>query len=257
MTLRQPEAAITTITGVVDSFGAGGGKASGFVELWTLRFALDMWRSESGELCRSPLKIERQVTDAELRDYMQRIRPRTMVCARVTHQGTGAALLDALLSDVVVDAEFDARIHELNSPVYRDHPELGRLTLEPRFRRWFTGQAAWCGSQIGITVGAVDADGFDSAARVVVEVLASQVSWTERLNRALLDALLPLKNGSWRGDDPHLEAEGFLRRATLCSVAADSDGTLRFGFDADDMFTDHAIQVSFDPATGKLDAGIV
>jgi hypothetical protein len=246
------------VVGLVDPFGSGGATVGGEEVNWTLRFALDTWRSSDGVLHSTPLRVGREVSHDDLQSLMGRIRPLSIVRVRVAMGDDGDATLIALLEGGADDDALLKRLAELKQPVTRADETFGTLTLEPRLRSWFVADTSWGGSPVRLLLRAVESPDLERAIAVARRVWEDQPSWESRRRRSLIRDLLTLKNETWLDEDePPLSEEDLLERACLEAISVWPDGEVELMHHDDDMFWGHGIQLTGSVGDDELEGTIV
>jgi hypothetical protein len=246
------------IVGLVDGFGAGGGKSRGETH-WTLRAGFVAWRVAGQPLRKSKLHLLRTVTDQELDDLRKAITPDSILRIRARlfeEDGAADALLEAVLGPESSDAELSAHAAHLRKRVTREDPILGTLTLDRRFNQ-LTARASWNGRPAEVRLDATTKDDFDAAIRAAHTLWQDQISWDRRVLDCALAKLLPLKNSNWLDEDEReVTPDQFTARMTLQTVAVRPDGHFEFWYRDGDLFLGHSIFVSGTLAEGPRRASI-
>lgn len=249
------EAAGVEVIGLVDPFGSGGGSAHGGP--WMFRFAFDCWRDAEGVFHPEVLRVEREVSKSELAGLMKRVERCTIIRARVSLGADGAAQLRALVEGSANDPQLEQRLAELNGPVTYSDSAFGTLTLEPRLRSWFCGDAKWQGAPVELMLHAAEISELERPLEVVRRLWEQQASWDARRRECLLRDLLPLKNDGWLDEnEAPVTADELLARALLETVSATPEGGVTFWHADGDLFWGHAIEVSGAIDRDELEANI-
>jgi hypothetical protein len=248
------------VFGVVSLSGASGDKLRGDT-LWTLRFTLEAWRIDTGNIQTRPLTIQRAVTDQELKRYQDQIKPYTVirVSARVVADsllGSPQGLLEALARIDASDAELNDYAVQLQEPVIHKDPVLGTFTLDRRVN-WFSGDVVWNGNPIPLQLSARDPAEVQEALKSAYSLWESQDAWNRRIRDYAAQELLPLKNRNWLGEnEAELSADQFKDRMTLEAIAVAPGGSFDFWHNDGDLFGGHTIQISGNLTEGPTDADI-
>jgi len=257
--LEQLAAApIAEILGVVSPTGASGGKA-GREDLWTLKLALDAWRTLDGPVQTRPLTIRRKVTNQELSNYMRLLKPYDVVLlrARVVADspfGGPEALLEEFVGSRNSDLELNAVARKLQEPVTLEDPLLGTFTLDRRLNQ-FAGRANWNGKTVELSLHAKEAAEVEAALKTAHALWKDQQLWHQRVGDYAVQRLLPLKNEAWlEEDDDELLPEEFKARMTLDAITVRPNGSFEFWHRDGDMFWGHAVHISGSLARGLTGA---
>jgi hypothetical protein len=232
----------TIISGVVHPHGSGGVARKG--EGWTLRFAFDTWRGEDGILHRDNLTVSQQVTQDELRDYMKQIQPYGIISARVVFTGAASVeLLELLDQSLKTDDALVQRAAELLKPKTFEDKLFGTFTLDRRVD-WYGATVIWAGSEIRLTLSAIENAEIGAALRVASKLWQDQPVWTQSIGEYVVQDLLQLKNDVWLDDDEvELTSEDFKARMSLETIGVYPDERFEFWFRDGDLFFGHSIVV--------------
>lgn len=250
MMAMQNDTAPVVISGVVHPRGASGSQ-DGPAAPWILALTLETWRGADGVIRPTELTVTRRVADAEVRGWMDRIRPGAVVTLRVRLTGPNSAeLVDLLEHAGAPDEALARRAAELAAPVTRRHPRFGTLELN-RALGWYEGAGTWEGKPVLVYLEAGDDAALDSALAAAERLWSNQRGWGERIRDYAVRELLPLKNGDWLDDgEAPVTPDRFRARMTLQSITVSPNGSFDFMHDDGDLFAGHSIQV-----TGTLDEG--
>lgn len=237
--------------------GVSAGKSRGET-LWLASIDLAAWRAPGEEMCEQRRCLSAQVDDGGLKAMQKTLEADHIyrVTVRRSKEG-GAALL--LAGEVLpgADPALEALLARRLTPVYYDHPALGRLTLG-RTVNWFEGAAQWMGRMVDVYFDQGGQEEMADSARTLCTLLDHQGEWNRRVLEKASQELLALKNDAWLGDgeDP-LTEEAFHRRMRLESIEGRPEGVFTFWFDDGDLFWGHAIVVSGTLDRGPQDAEIM
>ncbi len=248
------------VVGVIDASGAGGGNLRGDAN-WTLRFAFAAWYRDSSEVMTDELMIQRQVSREQLDQYMERIKPYTIVRARVrlaesTEYGGPHGLLIDDVEVIESDEKLDDWVIRLQEPVTFEDKVFGTLTLDRRLD-WYEGRVEWQGELITLSVSAENDGDLEKSLATAYALWQSQDDWHKRIRYFAVKRLLELKNESWlEDDDTTISAEQFKDRMKLQSITVYPGGSFEFWHDDGDLFWGHAIAVDGTLSDGPTDAGI-
>jgi hypothetical protein len=123
-----------------------------------------------------------------------------------------------------------------------DHPQLGRLTWEPRLD-WWDGKAE-LRPGLDVTFSVAPAGGDDAAAFASAVSIIAWVRENEGAARHLAASsdLFETYNSTWN-EGPVISAEAFAERMSLDAITIRYDNTCTLWFNDGDMFLGHAICV--------------
>jgi len=253
-------APMVEVVGVVSPVGVSGGRSGG-EELWMLRLVLDAWRIAGGQMQTRPLRIQRKLTDPELKQLQKAVPPDAVVRlrARVVLEspfGEPAGLLDCFVGREQSDTELNRYALQLQQPVHHQDPVFGTLTLDRRVSS-FSGAAAWRGRAVALHLSAKTPADLDAALRTAHSLWQAQDQWHERILDFAVQQLLPLKNESWLGEDEaEITAAQFKQRMALKAISAHPDGSFDFWHSDGDLFWGHLIEVAGNLREGPKRADI-
>ena len=249
------------IIGLVDPSGAGRSKMAGDAE-WRFSTTLVAWRLPGGPMQRTSVRLERTADDGAYAILGPAFDPYDLVRVSVRmpppeSDGVHHALLVSLLQTVVDDDELEAFASDLQASVVVSDPQLGRLTLERQYD-WFKSEIAYRAGLVDLTVPATadDRPSMLAEARSVVGALAD---WDARARVRIGGDLFELYNDTWRDEEADRAAisrEAFDARLVLTAIGIEDEGALAFWYDADNMFTDHSIEVRGTLSNGFEEASI-
>lgn len=244
------------ISGVVHPRGSGGVQ-DGPDAPWILRFELEAWRGADGVIRSTRLAVSREVAEAEVRAWMDRVRPGAVVTLRVRLTTPDSAELIELVEPAgATDEALARRAAELSAPVTRPHPRFGTLTLD-RTVSWWEAKTTWEGKPVTLYLSADDEAALDSALAAAARLWDDQRGWGRRIRDFAVRELLPLKNDGWLDDgEAPVTPDRFRARMTLQSITVWPDGTFDFMHDDGDLFFGHSIQVAGSLDEGPTDADI-
>jgi hypothetical protein len=244
------------IDGVVHPRGAAGVKLGGD-DVWSLGFAFETWRDDTGAVHREELAMHRDGSHAELGACMERIRGLEVLRARVRFGGERGAELVELVEHAFDEGDaLVQRAAELREPKTREHARFGTLTFVHRLG-WWDATPTWCGVPVRLHLDGAADDLLEEALRAAEELFDDQPTWSRRVRDFAVEKLLPLKNKAWLDDDEEpLTPADFEARMTLKSITVSPEGDFDFFHDDGDLFWGHAIQVMGTLRDGPQDADI-
>ena len=246
-----------TITGMIDGIGAGGGSTQGSDWFGTFTFAV--WRAGNGPVRTEPLRIEQHVGPKDaLKRFMDRLEARQLIRIAIAADPEPYGerpRLKAEMRTVVGPAE-DAEIAAVAAPILDPppyhHPKLGEFRPDKRFPKSLEGHATWLGRRIGLVLNADGADAPEQLAETALKLLADQLGWQNKVERAVYDELHPVWiDAGWGTDGDSPTREQWLSRLTLKSITIDEGGSFDFDFDDGELFWGHYVF-----ASGSLDEGV-
>ena len=242
------------VLGAVGADGPGG-VGTDTEGTWLLEVELEPWKTPSGPLQKTPLRIHKRVPKGELRPLMDRLGTHTLVELLVRGAGDRAELLQVLNSSVT-DPELVREAERLQQPVTITLPDLGELTLDRRVG-WFERDVLWCGRTVRLALDTDDQRDPSGSAATATVLLGDDENWDRRIREFAVAQLLELKNESWLDEgEPRVSAEQFLDRMRLESITTSIDGSFAFWHDDGDLFWGHAIEVSGNLRDGPTRADI-
>lgn len=244
--------------------GVGAGKG-GKEKHWTARIEiLGYVDLTDGRKSDQKGTLEWVVTDAEAgeRSYLRALETLHIYRVRAyPAQKTGEARMDTparlaglYLDEILSDAEQDAYLQGLldaYNTVEKLHSEtLGDLTLD-RDMECYNGNAAWCGTEIEVSLLAEDPDEDYEAGLAMLEAFfASAEKWDPVLRRYAAEEMTELANEWAQEDEDEITEETFAERLEAESLVFEPDGTFTFYFGDGDMFDGHSVTVY-----GNMDEG--
>lgn len=223
---------------------------------------LDIWRITNGPLRHTPLRLTREVDDAELAIYQQQIAAETAIAVRAHSlaevEASWRGALDAFIGPVD-DVELDSALEQIQRPLIYDDPRFGRFTLDRRVD-WFEAEVSWNSAPVRLAI-SCDSSRDSAPGLAVANALWNDAAeWARRVSEFAIEQLLPLKNDCWLDEDGEDEQElddaAFLARMSLQSITIYGDGALEFWHDDGDLFFGHSILVSGTLSGGLTDANI-
>jgi hypothetical protein len=238
---------------------AGGSKEK---DGWDLVFMVQPFRRGDGTIVESEaMRVEAgPITEKALSTWMARLSPGDLVrfaAREVSPPPRGLPWWHGRASLPIRkarDAELEAIAARRATPVVVTDPTLGTLTLIREHDCWKTRRRRR-GSSYGVFIDRShqgddrrrDARDIVRAGRVVRRIEEDLGA----IRRAVVEAMLPLHNDTWRGDAPRLSARRFAARLSISEMSVAPGGAATLWFEADGMFTDHAIEVRLG-RTGKV-----
>lgn len=252
MPLENP----STIIGLVDADGAGGGRA-GESDEWSLILQLAGWRHPGAAVVAGERCCEMPASEADVDSLMDRITAYTIIEAEIDGSSTAEMTkLRRIVRIGVSDPELEQLAARLQEPVLLDDPTLGRLEYSRRFGE-FEGRVEWCGRVVTVSLRSDRPDDPPAALETAARLFADQAEWDRRVREYAVEKLLPLKNGSWlEEDEAELSADAFLSKMTLETISVEESGEFSFWHDDGDLFWGHSIAISGSLSEGLTDADI-
>jgi hypothetical protein len=245
---------MTKIEGIVAS--SGGVSGTDNYSKWWLTFALDPWREVGGDWRKGDeLRVmapapshdvaRRQAAALRageiLRLAIKKIVPRSRYRTRYA---VGRGPVRRIRGDAAARALVAqrARPHTIRDRVF------GTLQLERAFD-WVSTWRKIDGVSSELAIKIRDADDAEGIAADVVKgrpVLVRTLKQLPSIRGAVARKLLGLYNGTWREGRPKLSRAAFLERISLSSIIVAPE-RVTIHFEADEMFTDHGIEVRLGP----------
>ena len=245
---------------VVNVMGAVGADPPGGVsinvkDLHILRFSFAAWLIEGGKLQEQALRVERVVSLEELRRYMSRVRPYTIikVQARVDTSPEPRALLETLVSETD-HAELRSFLTEFQKPVTYQDDVLGTLTLDRRGGD-YKATVVWKETSAELSLAADKVDELEKLLQTARVLWESQGAWEERITSYAARELLENANDRSE-DDSNITASQFQAIIKVGTIVVEADGSFAFFYDDGDLFLGHVIIVNGTLAEGPTDACI-
>lgn len=247
------------IIGVVGPSGVTGGRFGGAV-MWTLALPLVAWRQAGLPVEHSELRVQKPVTDEELKVFQERAKSYAVVRVKARLAGLNAAghpralLVDFLGEDS--DAELQAQAQKLQEPVTFEDRQFGTFTLDRRVD-WYEAETHWMSKPVRLSFNADEPDKMGKSLATARQLWADESAWQQKIDRCALEHLLDLKNDNWLGEEEtEVSPEEFAERMRIESISVQSDGSFEFWYDDGDLFWGHTIMVSGSLESGCTDAGI-
>jgi hypothetical protein len=246
----------STIIGLVDAGGAGGGTVGGSGH-WSLIFHLAGWRHPGSRVVVGERRCEMPVREAELRPLMDRVKAYTIVEAEIDNSSTATVTkLRRIVRTGASDPDLEQLAIRLQEPILLHVPTLGRLEYIRRFGE-FEGRAEWCGRVVAVSLRCANPDDPAAVLQAAARLFTEQAEWDGRVREYAVGKLLPLKNGSWlEEDEAELSAGTFLSKMTLETISVEESGDFSFWHNDGDLFWGHAIHISGSLSEGVTDADI-
>jgi hypothetical protein len=227
---RLNESEMITVAGVVHASGAGGARSCG-EEQWTLLFDLQPWRNPAGEIDDRKLVVRKPVSEQELHELRNFIRPYDILTlrARVAAPDAGDsdwvhALLVGKPEKSARDVELEARAAKLQTPVILQDAFFGQLTLDRALNRYEV-ETTWRSMPILLYLSQEGCDDPNQVVQAARDLWEEQMQWDQRIRDYAVQKLLDLKNGSWLDDlEQEVSAEEFKKRMTLESMGLCPNG---------------------------------
>lgn len=169
-----------------------------------------------------------------------------------------------VLEENIQETRLDAIREHLMKPVTIKDAVFGTFVLDRQFSD-FEGTVDWLGTECSVSLETDEQDG-DTAGKAYAhlqELYKNRAEWDDKLRQFAAEELLELAN-EWFDDEDdddddfededgedeihitHITKKEFLRRISANGIVVTPSGDLTFYYDADDMFTDHAIIIDAD-----------
>ncbi|MDE6363063.1 MAG: DUF2262 domain-containing protein [Lachnospiraceae bacterium] len=191
--------------------------------------------------------------------------------ARKHKQTKGSYLLLEILEENVSDPQLNPIKEHVSTPVTIEDSALGTFLLEREYS-WFEGTADWLGTECHVYLITDEEDG-ETAEKAYAHfqtLYQDRDAWDDKFRQFSADSLLELANDWYDPDnyDENLDDEldnndedlddempikrdEFIRRMSIESIEIDDEGDMTVYYNADEMFTDHAI-VIYAEIRGKI-----
>lgn len=247
---------VCVVTGVVAPSSPSGARI-GSNEEWSLHLTLDMWHREDRLAVSTPLRIRRDVGQAELESLLSRLHACELVSVRVRFEEPDSAQLIEILK-APHDPSEDLTRHaaDLIEPMTFIDGQFGTFTLDRRLD-WYQGSALWGGRTVSLNLNAAQEPELSAAIRNASTLWEQQSAWSRRLEDCALTHLLTLKNDCWLDDDEQsLGPEEFRARLRLESVTVEPDGEFEFWYNDGNLFLGHSVRVDGNLTDGATHASI-
>lgn len=246
----------STIIGLVDALGSGGGSVGG-TDKWNLIFHLAAWKTHDGHLSIGKLRCELPVSESNLSALMSTVTAYKIVEMDVKEETAHRTML---LNSVALSGSSDPQLEKvregLQRPVKVNARGFGELELDRRFGS-YEGNAKWCGAEVVISLSCDNPTEPSAAISAATRLFEAQDEWNARVRQFAIDRLLPLKNETWLDEDePELSPSDFASRMKLTTIEFDESGNFTFWHNDGDMFWGHAIQINGNLTNGLTDADI-
>ena len=159
----------------------------------------------------------------------------------------------------VSESRLDAVREHVIQPVSIEDDILGTFALDRQFS-WFEGTIDWLGTACHVSLRTDEEDG-ETAAKAyshLKKLYENLREWDEKFRLFAAGELWELANDwygcddeNWDEDDEdadeiHITKEQFFHRISIESISIYPSGNFTLYYDADDMFTDHAIEIEAD-----------
>lgn len=179
-----------------------------------------------------------------LKPYMRKTVNNCYMVVKVLEKNASEPRLDAVKEHVM-------------QPVSIVDDVLGTFELNRRFS-WFEGTVDWLGEQCSVSLETDEEDGetAKNALAHLKKLYEDRKEWEDKFRQFAADELWELANDWYECDDEdwdedeeydedviHITKEQFLDRISIISITVYPSGRLTLYYDADDMFTDHAIEI--------------
>lgn len=193
------------------------------------------------------------------------------------HKNTkGHYLLLEILEENVSDPQLNPIKEHMSTPVAIEDSTLGTFLLEREYS-WFEGSVDWLGSECEVYLITDEEDG-ETAEKAYAHFQAlyqDRAAWDDKFRQSAADELLELANDWYNPDDygenfdddfdadenldddeMPIKRDEFLRRLSIGSIEIDDEGDMTVYYNADEMFTDHAI-VIYAEISGKISSASI
>lgn len=166
-------------------------------------------------------------------------------------------LLD-ILEENVSDPQLNPIKEHVSTPVTIEDSTLGTFLLEREYS-WFVGTADWRGTKCNVYL-ITDEENGETAEKAYAyfqTLYQDREVWDDKFRQFSADELLELANEWYEYSDDDFDVEmpiqrdEFLRRLSIASIEIYEEGSITVYYDADEMFTDHAI-VIYAKIDGKI-----
>lgn len=192
-----------------------------------------------------------------LKPYMRKTVNNCYMVVKVLEKNASEPRLDAVKEHVM-------------QPVSIVDDALGTFVLNRQFS-WFEGTVDWLGEQCQIYLRTDEEDGetAENAFAHLKKLTENRKEWDDRFRLFAAEDLWELANEWYECDDEELDEEDedadiiyitkeqFFDRISIISITVYPSGRLTLYYDADEMFTDHAIEIDADVNGNMKRADIV
>ena len=233
------------IWGVVDG-GTAGGCSSGNDE-WCLIVHLAGWKYPDGKLCKEKVRVEMPVPKADLRLYMDRIRPYSLIRMRgtMTPKQKWCSYCQASsveLSDL--DEECALFAVELQKPIVFVDDHFGELTLQRDGYDSYLGTIKWDGKNVPLSINLEMGNDLHFLIENAKQLHAAEKTWVERLSAYAETEVLPLMNQQWREDETPFSFAEFKSLMQMDSIGINAPDLIGFHFDGPEIWQVFSITAS-------------
>ena len=140
----------TTIIGLVDAGGSGGGSI-GQTDQWDLVFHLAGWRHPGSPVVVGSRRCLLPVAKADLYSLMERVGRTPSSRPRSTTTQPPCRRIFVASSAPARDPELEELSSQLQKPIMLQDATLGRLEYDRKYG-CFAGQAQWCGQPVNVSL---------------------------------------------------------------------------------------------------------
>jgi len=259
---RLTHCPLVEVTGLVPPDGGPGGGGWSGDKPWTLRFELEPWRDDKGNLRQERLQLIKSVSEEELHQFMKIINAYDVIRihARIAESpaspGKFDALMESFLGIETDDKELNAIAEDLKNPVIMRDPKLGKLVLDRRLN-WFCGKIKWQRKPVILHITTSKTEEVQDALKTAHSLLDNHSDWHKRIRDFAVKELLPLKNQNWLDEDEaELTAADFTNKMKLESITILPGGFFEFWHDDGGLFLGHSIQICGNLTDGPTSADI-
>ena len=182
-------------------------------------------------------------------------------------------LLLEILEENVSDPQLAPIKEHVSTPVTIEDSALGTFLLDREYS-WFEGAADWLGTECQIYLITDEEDG-ETAKKAYAHfqtLYQDRAAWDDKFRQSAADELLELANDWYdpdsyyeddnddetcenlddsKDDEMPIQRDEFLRRLSIETIEIGAEGSMTVYYDADEMFTDHAI-VIYAEIDGKI-----
>ena len=155
----------------------------------------------------------------------------------------------------VTDDRLEKIKEEYTKPVIIND-SLGRFELDRKYNR-FEGKIDFLGEMCNVYLEVEEGElTADMGLNKLREIYQNLEKWDTDVKEYVSNELLELAN-DWLEGEGEILKEEFLQRIGIPDITIESDGVIRFMFDSDGIFSDHAIEVEINKNGEFINADIV
>jgi hypothetical protein len=229
----------------------------GLVHPSHLGFKFYTWRDAAGLLHKKKLEFRGKATYGDLQSQRNRLKPYSIIRARVILKDETSAEFLELLDDQVDDHDLEQIAAELKKPLTYEHERLGMFIFD-RDRDHWEAAVNWAGQSIRLHIdGDEISNPEEEYLQTAIALWDNQALWNQRILGYAIQKLLKLKNEVWSDEDEMpLSTAEFISRITLELINVEEDGYFEFWYDCGNMFYGHVILILWDLENGPTRATI-